>query len=198
VVNTTIYRALIPVFTELRGERVLVRPYQQDDARAVFEAIAESREHLQAWETFASEHQTIEDSQCRILYWMAAWLLREDFSAGFWELATGRYLGGSHLHPRNWAAGSFEIGYWVRASAAGRGYVTETVRLLTDYAFTALGARRVAICCDERNERSAAIPRRLGFVQEGRLRNDSLTPPGQLRTTLVFSLTPEDRPIDTR
>lgn len=193
VLETHNCRALIPVFTELRGARVLVRPYQESDAQALFDAVAESQAHLQAWESFAHDHQSVQDSRCRILRWIAAWILREDLAAGFWELATGRYLGGCHLYPRNWDAGSFEIGYWVRASATGRGYVTETVGLLADYALTALGAHRVAIYCDERNERSAAVPRRLGFVQEGRLRNDSLTPLGQLRTTLAFSLTPEDR-----
>jgi RimJ/RimL family protein N-acetyltransferase len=37
---------------------------------------------------------------------------------------------------------------------------------------------------------SAAIPQRLGFVQEGCLRNNMTTPDGKLRTTLVFSLIP--------
>jgi RimJ/RimL family protein N-acetyltransferase len=183
---------LTPLFAELRGARVLVRPYQESDAPAVFEAIAQSREHLGPWEAFACEHQSVEDSRCCIRRWMAAWLLREDMAAGFWEQTTGRYLGGCKLRPRDWEARSFEIGYWVRASATGLGYVTETVGLITDYAFTALRAGRVAVYCDERNERSAAVPVRLGFVREGRLRNDSLTPAGQLRTTLVFALTAED------
>jgi RimJ/RimL family protein N-acetyltransferase len=67
------------------------------------------------------------------------------------------------------------------------------VRLLTDYAFDNLKANRIEICCDELNARSAAIPKRLGFVLEERLRNDLATSDGRLRTTLVFSLTPEDR-----
>ncbi len=37
---------------------------------------------------------------------------------------------------------------------------------------------------------SDAIPQRLGFFQEGRLRNNSTTTDGKLRTTLVFSLIP--------
>ena len=102
-------------------------------------------------------------------------------------------LGGTGLHPRNWEIGYFEIGYWVRASAEGRGYIAETVRLLTDYAFDTLKANRLEIRCDELNVRSAAIPKRLGYVLEGRLRNDVATSDGRLRTTLVFSLIPEDR-----
>lgn len=187
------YRTLIPLFTELKGERVLVRPYQESDAQALFDAVAESRDHLRPWEPFADAHQTIEESRDLIIRWMAQWMLREYLSVGLWDCATHRYIGSSSLLPHSWDVGYFEIGYWVRASAAGQGYITEAVKLLVDYAFTHLHARRVEIRCNERNVRSAAVARRLGFVQEGRLRNHILTHLGELRTTLIFALTPEDR-----
>ncbi len=187
------YRTLIPLFQELKGERVLVRPYQESDAQSLFEAIAESREHLRPWEPFADAHQTIEESRDLILRWMAQWILREYLSVGLWDSSTQRYLGCSSLRPHNWDFGFFEIGYWIRASATGQGYMTEAVKLLVEYAFTHLHAQRVQIRCNERNERSAAVARRLGFIQEGRLRNHARTHLGELRTTLVFALTPEDR-----
>ncbi|TMD65260.1 MAG: GNAT family N-acetyltransferase, partial [Chloroflexi bacterium] len=89
----------------------------------------------------------------------------------------------------------FEIGYWLRVSAPGHGYMTEAVQLLTNYAFSSLAANRVEIRCDERNVRSAAIPRRLGFIQEARMRNHEAAPDGTLRTTLVFALIPSDLPV---
>jgi ribosomal-protein-serine acetyltransferase len=191
--STTIYRTLIPLFEELRGERVIVRPYRESDAQALFEAIGESRDHLRPWMPFADAHQTIEETRDWLIHEAANWMLRENMVVGIWDVATNRYLGGSGLHIRNWEGGYFEIGYWLRASAEGRGYITETVRLLTDYAFSTLAAQRVEIRCDERNTRSAAVPRRLGFVQEGRLRNDERATDGTLRTTLIFALTPADR-----
>ena len=66
----------------------------------------------------------------------------------------------------------------------------EAVRLLANYAFDTLKANRLEIRCDELNVRSAAIPQRLGFVQEGRLRNNAVATDGRLRTMLVFSLIP--------
>ena len=191
--STEAYRTLIPLFEELRGERVLVRPYRESDAQALFEAVAESRDHLRPWLPFADTHQSAEESRDWIIHQVANWLLREDLIVGIWEAATNRYLGGSGLHPRSWEIRYFEIGYWIRASASGRGYITEAVKLLTDYAFTALAAKRVEIRCDERNVRSAAVPQRLGFVQEGRLRNRELAPDGTLRNMLIFSLIPADR-----
>jgi ribosomal-protein-serine acetyltransferase len=187
------FHTLIPLFEELRGERVLVRPYRESDAQALFEAVGESREHLRPWLPFADAHQSIEESRDWILHQMAQWLLRENLNGVLCDKETGRYLGGIGLHPHNWDIGKFEIGYWLRASAAGHGYMTEAVKLLTDYAFTHLSANRVQIRCDENNIRSAAIPRRLGFVQEACMRNDSLAPDGSLRTTLLFAQIRADR-----
>ena len=191
--STPAYRTLLPLFEELRGESVVVRPYRESDAQALFEAIAESRDHLRPWLPFADEHQTVDESRHWIIQQVANWILRDDLMLSIWEQATGRYLGGTGLHPHDWEIGYFEIGYWIRVSAEGHGYISESVRLLTDYAFDNLKANRIEIRCDELNVRSASIPKRLGYVLEGRSRNDVATTDGRLRTTLVFSLIPEDR-----
>ncbi len=187
------HHTLIPLFNELRGERVLLRPYRESDAADVQRAIAESREHLRPWMPFYNQHQTVEETRNWIIHTMAQWLLREELIVGLWDIINGSYVGSSGIHVHDWKVGYFEIGYWLRASAEGHGYVTEAVRLLTDFCFNELHANRVEIRCDERNTRSAAVPRRLGFVQEACLRNDSLATDGSLRNTLIFSLIPSDR-----
>ena len=191
--STPAHRTLIPLFEELHGQRIIVRPYRESDAQSLFEAVAESRDHLRPWLPFADEHQTAEESRDWIIHQIANWVLREDMQVGVWEKATNRYLGGSGLHPRDWETRYFEIGYWLRTSATSHGYMTDAVQLLTNYAFTALAATRVEIRCDERNVRSAAIAQRLGFIQEARLRNEQIAPDGILRNTLIFSLIPSDR-----
>jgi ribosomal-protein-serine acetyltransferase len=186
------YQTLIPLFDELRGERVIVRPYRLEDAPAVRDAIVESRDHLRPWMPFADAHQTVDETRDWLIRSSASWQLREDMFTGLWDAATGRYLGSSGLHPHNWQLGYFEIGYWVRVSAQGQGYVTEAVKLQTDFAFEVLHARRVEIRCDARNTRSAAVAERLGFVREARLRQDTRAPDGSLRDTLVFALIESD------
>lgn len=189
------YQSLIPLFDELLGERVVVRPYRMDDAEALFAAIDDSREHLRTFLPFERYHQTVDDTRDWLAHKVAAWRLRDDLTMGIWEAATGDFLGGTGFHlrgPRQWELGYLEIGYWLRASAEGQGYMTETVRLLTDYAFGSLAANRVEIICDARNTRSAAVPRRLGFVLEGWLRNYQLGPGEPPRDTLIFALTRDD------
>jgi RimJ/RimL family protein N-acetyltransferase len=73
--------------------------------------------------------------------------------------------------------------------------MTESARLVTEFALNELKANRVMIRCDSRNTRSAAVARRLGYVFEGALRNDATDPAGEIRTTFVFSRIPGDPPI---
>ena len=185
---------LIPLFEELRGPRVVVRPYRLEDADALFAAVAESRQHIWPWMPWGDQHQTVDDSRDFILRSQAKWLQREDdLNVGIFAVESGRYLGGSGLHVRGWDVPAFEIGYWLRASAEGHGYMAEAVKLLTDFAFESLGAQRVMIRCDARNTRSAAVAERLGFVREAHLRNEVRThTDSALRDTLVFSLIPSD------
>src|SRR5947209_15180281 len=105
--STITYRTLIPLFEELRGERIIIRPYRESDAQAVHEAVAESRDHLRLWLPFADEHQTVEESRDWIIHQAAQWLLREDMTLGMWEAASDRFLGGIGFHPRDWDTGYF-------------------------------------------------------------------------------------------
>lgn len=182
----------ISLFDELRGERVVVRPYRLEDAQRLFEAVAESRDHLKPWMPWADQHQRVEDSRDLIVRFTAQWLLREDVTVALADAATGRFVGGSGLHPRDWDARVFEIGYWIRASEQGKGYITEAARLLTEFAARSLAANRVFIQCDARNVRSAAVPQRLGYLREALLRHDRWATDGALRDTLIFGLIPSD------
>jgi hypothetical protein len=41
--QTEKYRTLIPLSEELRGTRVIVRPYRENDAQSLFEAVADAQ-----------------------------------------------------------------------------------------------------------------------------------------------------------
>jgi RimJ/RimL family protein N-acetyltransferase len=187
------YTSLIPLPDELRGASVLLRPYRDDDAEALFESIHASREHLRPWVSWVDRRQTIDDTREVVRRMMAQWLLREELALGIWEAASGRHLGECGLHHIDWRLRRFAIGYWLRASAEGRGAMTEAARLLIDFAFDGLRANRVELTCDALNTRSAAVAERLGFVREARLRNEELARDGTLRDTLVYALIPTDR-----
>jgi ribosomal-protein-serine acetyltransferase len=186
------FRTQVKLFDELAGERVIVRPYRVEDAEALREAVEESREHIRAWLPFADAHQTIEETRDWITHRVADWLLREDMGTGVFLREDGAYLGGLGLHPRSWEIGFFEIGYWLRASAEGHGYMREAVWLLIEFAARDLLASRLEIRCDARNARSAGVAESLGFRREGHIRNGLHAPTGGMRDTLIFGLIPGD------
>jgi ribosomal-protein-serine acetyltransferase len=176
----------------------MLRPRRAGDGPATWEAIEESREQLRLWLPWADATRTPEDAEASARRAQGRWLLREDLQVSVWENATERLLGGSGLHRINWEIPRFEIGYWLRTSAQGQGFMTEAVALLCRLAFETLGANRVEIHCDARNLKSAALPRRLGFVHEATLRNESRDHFGELRDALVFALTPQDYSEDKK
>ena len=169
-----------------------MRPYREEDAEGLQGAVAESREHIRPWMFFADEHQTVEESRDWINQQRASVILRKNINCGLFEIESGRYLGGLGITPKDWEIRYFELGYWLRKSAEGLGYMTEAARLVVDYLFGELQAQRIEILCDERNTHSANVARRLGFVQEGLMRNDFRAPNGSIRNTLVFSRIPGD------
>jgi len=177
---------------ELRGVRVCLRPYAVGDGVAVHEAIEESRDHLRPWMAWVDARRTVLACEIYVRQALARWLTQEDITVGMWDCATNRYVGGSWLYPIDRRVPALGIGYWVRASAQGQGYVTEAVTLLCKLAFLTCAAQRVSIQCDAANTRSANIPRRLGFVHEATLRNYSRNPQDELTDTLIFALTSEE------
>ncbi len=182
----------IDLFDALRGRRVLVRPFRAADAPAVWAAIEESREHLAKWMPWVQHLWSLADERAALAGVRARWRTREDLTVGIFDRRTGALLGGTGLHRINWALRVFEIGYWIRRTAEGSGYVTEAVALLVRYAFDRLGAHRVEIRMDPRNVRSRRVPERLGFVFEGILRRSAPDVHGAPSDRCIFALIRED------
>ncbi len=60
-----------------------------------------------------------------------------------------------------------EIGYWLIENMSGKGIATAATRKMVNLAFRNMNMNRIQIRCGIRNEKSSAIPRRLGFKFEG-------------------------------
>lgn len=166
----------------IQTPRLILRPSEAGRGRALNEAVLESLAELQPWMNWAQKPPTIEESEENCRRSQASFLLREDLVMQIFERATGRLLGGTGWHRFSWEARVFEIGYWIRTSAAGKGYVTEAVHALTRYGFSVLGARRIEIRVNSGNLRSQKIPRALGFQEEACLKNGERFAPISTKT----------------
>lgn len=184
---------LIALPERLEGERAVLRPYGQGDAQGLWEAIEESREHLRPWLPWVLRYSGPDDAREFVARARAGWLLREDhIPYAILDREDGRFVGGLGIHPKDWVIRRFELGYWLRRTAEGRGLMSDAVRLVTRLLFDELGAQRVEIRADPRDSRSVAVAKRLGFRYEGALRNAMADADGAPRGQAVYALLPEE------
>ncbi|HVC34058.1 MAG TPA: GNAT family protein [Chloroflexota bacterium] len=182
---------LIDLPEKLVGQRIVVRPWREADTSVLYALVDQNRAHIRRWLPWADGYHSIDDARAFVRRSTAHWALREDLGMAILDHG-GQLLGGIGLHPRVWQVPAFEIGYWIAEPHQGKGYVAEAVKLVTGLAFDVLHARRVMIRCDARNDRSAAVARRCGYVFEGTFRSDSIAADGSLGDTMVFSLLPAE------
>ncbi len=186
---------LLDIPMPLLGECVLLRPWVDEDAPHLWALVDGSREHLAPWMPWIQEHVNQEFTRTYIRRSQGTWSLREDLALGIFLLEAGgstRPIGATGLHRIDWSVPSMEIGYWIHPAEEGKGYVSESLALVRDLAFRHLHAERLMITCNKENQRSAAVPRRCGFVHEATLRNERRTIDGRLRDTEVFAMTRAD------
>lgn len=80
-------------------------------------------------------------------------------------------LGGITLgNIRRGVAQNGQIGYWIGERFAGRGYMSEAVALVCEYAFGRAGLHRLEAACIPGNTKSVRLLEKNGFEREGMLR----------------------------
>lgn len=98
------------------------------------------------------------------------------------------HVGNSGLFAIDWTVPKCEIGFWVHSGHARRGYMTEAVRGITEFAFEHLGMRRIVALPDEGNGPSCQLCERAGYTLEATMRHERIAPNGILRNTRLYSM----------
>lgn len=102
----------------------------------------------------------------------------------------GTWIGSLNLR---WPhAGVGELGYYVLPEHWNKGYATEAVKRVVDWAFRERGAHRVQATAWVRNPGSARVLRKAGLRKEGRLRG-YLRRGDEVRDEFIFGVTRRDR-----
>jgi len=86
------------------------------------------------------------------------------------QRASGRVIGSCLLFHFDLPSGRAELGYLLGREYWGAGYMREAASALVDFAFGTAGLRRLEAEINPRNEASARLLERVGFVKEGHLR----------------------------
>lgn len=173
-------------------DRLVLRCWQLTDAPAFKAAIDASLDHLRPWMAWTRlEPETLADKVARLRRMRGQFDLGIDYAYGVFDRDERAVLGATGLHMRV-GEHAREIGYWIHAEHIGKGLATEVTAALTRVAFEVDGVQRVEVHCDPDNVRSAAVPRRLGYVHEATLRRRMLRPDGTPRDTMIWTLLQEE------
>ena len=154
-------------------DEIDLRILREEDAPELFALTDGNREYLRRWLPWVDATKAVEDT-LRFIREAEEHLGRNDgFQAGIGYHE--QLVGVAGYHYWNWANRKTEIGYWLAERFQGMGIMTRACGALVAYAFDKLGLHRVEIRAAAGNVRSRAIPERLGFVQEGVLRQAEWT-----------------------
>jgi len=163
------------MFKHVIDDETELRLLEPRHAGELFALVDENREHLRRWLPWVDATKTVEDSRRFLLRQLRAFAQALGVTVGIWHKGQLAGVIGLHVRPLSRRA---EIGYWLGEAFQGKGLMTKACKALIDYAFTELKLHRVEIHCAVSNTRSRAIPERLGFQQEGVLREATWTSSG--------------------
>ena len=149
----------------LKGEKVLLRPMKQED-------IPRQHDFFQDLELYGLDSDTPAVSSSESTQAFYETRVKPDRNiAPFAIEADGKYIGHCALMNLQNRHGNVELGitigdrdYW------GRGYGRDAIRLLLEYGFHYIGARRIELTTHAKNERAIRCYLACGFVEEGRPR----------------------------
>jgi ribosomal-protein-serine acetyltransferase len=91
----------------------------------------------------------------------------------------------------DWTNKKAELGYWLAENMQGMGVISQCAQILINYAFNKLKLNRIQIKVAVGNEKSMAIPKRLGFQFEGVERNGEWIE-NQFHDLKIYSLLKSD------
>ena len=152
-------------FTQIESERVWIRRFKDSDL-APFIAYRNDPEvaRYQSWDSCDEQEaraiiRELESAQPSVT--------GEWFQFAIESKQTGDLIGDCGLRVDKDEPYRAEIGFTLAREYQGKGFASEAVPLLLDYAFGTLGLHRVVAIADCRNTPSVALLERVGMRREG-------------------------------
>jgi ribosomal-protein-serine acetyltransferase len=131
----------------------------------IFNAIATNRAFLRKWLPFVDFTKKVNDTERFIQSMLEKPVSRRDEVYVIWYKYD--FAGLIGFKDPDLVNDKIEIGYWLIEKMTGKGVATKAVSKMINLAFRNMDMNRVQIRCGVGNDKSSAIPRRLGFTLEG-------------------------------
>jgi len=176
----------MPAFDQLilLTPRLRLRPLATNDAPALLTIFSDVRVTqygtMLPWQSIGDAHAMVDRD-------VHAMQLGERLRLGIERLDDAALVGTCTLFDLDPLCRSAELGYGLHPQAWGQGYMHEALMALLEYGFSELGLNRVMADVDPRNTASKKSLGRLGFIEEGLLRENCVID-GALADSALYGL----------
>lgn len=167
------------------NENLSLKILEEKDTQELFQVVENSREYLNEWLPFVRITKQSEDTNQFIKGALKQFSENDGFQCGIWY--KNKLVGVIGLHYINWLSERTSIGYYIDKDYQGLGIITKCTKFLIDYCFKEIKLNRIEIQTSTKNIKSQKIPQKLGFKQEGILRQDEKLN-GKFSDSYIFSL----------
>jgi ribosomal-protein-serine acetyltransferase len=150
------------------GNNIELRLIEPRDAEELNALIERNLHHIKKWSAWLKDDRSIENTRAFIKRNLKQFAENEGFAVGIWY--QDEMAGQIEYNYLDWVNRKTEIGFWLGESFQGRGLVTKSCRVLIGHAFNKLKLNRVEMHCGIENTKSSKIPEKLGFRNEGIIR----------------------------
>lgn len=179
----------LTAFPALATERLWLREIVDADAPALFAIHGNAQ--VMRW--FGSDPLADETAALMLVRTFAGWrkLVNPGTRWGLQLKAQGGLIGSCGLFSWNRQWRKCTVGYELAPAATGQGLMTEALRAILNWGFTQMQVNRIDAQIHPENARSIRLAVKLGFAEEGRLREIAYWG-GQHHDMLQFSLLRRD------
>jgi [ribosomal protein S5]-alanine N-acetyltransferase len=166
-------------------QRLIVRQIQASDAEGLHHAYGDP-EAMRFWDFPAT--RSVADTAALI-----KGAVGPKITSGVWAILrrSGEFVGMINYHHREAHNRRLELGWIIVPAHWRQGLMTEAARPVLEFCFKGLQTHRIEALIEPENIASRALAARLGFVEEGLLR-ERLCVEGKFRSVLMYGLLQPD------
>lgn len=142
----------------ITSKRMIIRNFQEDDWQDLYEYLSD--EEIVKYEPYGvfSKVQAKEEAKCRSI---------DDSFYAVCLKETGKLIGNIYFNKGDFD--TWTLGYVFNKNYHNKGYATESIKTLIDYAFKNWKTRRIIALCNPLNTSSWKLLERLNMRREGEL-----------------------------
>jgi ribosomal-protein-serine acetyltransferase len=151
-------------------ENIALRPLNVNDSEEFFHLTINSKDYLKEWLGWLDYTNEVEDTREFIQATLKGVIETGGYPKSAAILYKGRIAGTIGFNEINKLHKIGVMGYWLGKDFQGNGIMTKACEAFIEYGINELNLNRIEIRVAEENRKSRAIPERLGFTEEGKIR----------------------------